>query len=274
MCAKKRSNIFMSPRTWGAIAVSVLVVGYVAYMRYWLPKQTSIDVFTLLQTNGYTPNPAFSGLLRPGNIIQVTELGTDGKEHQMAVPLLFAWADDCFPGQVPRTQEFTLPQGTGSSSGGLDVSKEAAAALMPSLNLHSEAVADYSLRLENTRVQAFAKGDLSGGFSKPCVAKLNTATRAGDKIEWFRLILASVVADAVTLQVQWKQTSSADARSRVAENATRALAQTGATDSSPDGGSGLNIGITNNSQKETTISARGLVIVGYQARPIQPSTSQ
>jgi hypothetical protein len=273
MCARKRSHIFTSRRTWVSVTVILLIVGYLAYMRYWLPKQASTDVFSLLQNNGYTPNPAFSGLLRPGNIIQVTELGTGAKEHQMAIPLVFAWADECFPDQFPRTQEFTLPQGTGSSSAGLSVSREAAARLIPSLNLQSEAVADYSLRLENTRVQAFAKGDLSGSFSKPCVAKLKTAIRAGDKIEWFKLILASVVADAVTLQVQWKENSSADVRSRVMENAQNALANTGVPTSGPARDSGLKVGITNNSKKETTISAKGFVIIGYQARPIQPDTN-
>jgi len=274
MSATKRSSILTSRRTWVAVTIITLIVGYLAYMRYWLPRQASSDVFSLLQNSGYTPNPTFSGLFRPGNIVQVTEFGTDAKEHQLAVPVLFAWADECFPGQIPKTQEFTLPEGAGSLSAGLTVGRESAKQLIPSLNLQSEAVADYSLKLENTRIQVFAKGDLSGGFSKACVTKLKAAIHAGDKVEWFKLILASVVADSVTLQVQWKENSSADARSRVTENAQNALAQTGVAASGPAKDSGLKVGITNNSGKQTTISARGFVIIGYQARPIQADTGQ
>ncbi len=167
-----------------------------------------------------------------------------------------------------------LPEETGSAAAGLTLSGEAVLRFIPSLGFQGEAVGNYSLRLENTRVQAFAKGDLSGGFSKSCVAKLTKAMNAGDKIEWFNLILASVVADTVTLQVQWKETSSADARSRVIENVEKTLAQTGTTTfSSTRDSPPLHVGITNNSQKQTTISAKGFVIIGYQARPIQPDAS-
>jgi hypothetical protein len=251
----------------------LLILGYLAYMRYWLPKQASPDVFSLLQENGYTPNPGFSGLFRPGNLIQVTEQGQDGKEHAIAMPVLFAWADECFPAQVPRIQEFTLPNETGSAAARLTVSGKALLRLMPSLGLQSEAVADYSLRLENTRVQAFAKGDLSGGFSKPCVAKLTKAIRAGDKVEWFRLILASVVADSATVEVQWRDNSSAEARSRAAEDVKNTLAQTEAASSGATRDASMKVVITNNSKKTTTISASGFVILGYQSRSIQPDVS-
>ena len=273
MCAKKRSSIFKSRRMWTIIALLLLIVGYFSYTRWWLPKKTTADVYSLLQNNGYTPNPDFSGLFRPGNIIQITELGTDGKQHPITTPVLFAWADECFPGQVPRTQEFTIPQGTGSSAASLTLSRDVAMRLLPAVSLHSEAVANYSLKLENTRVQAFAKGDLSGSFSSSCVAKLKRAIHAGDEIDWFKLILASVVADAITLQVQWKENSSAEARNQVTGNAKSALAASVVT-GNPEKDSGMKVGITNNTSQETTISAKGLIIVGYMARSLQPETTR
>ncbi len=249
-----------------------MILGYFVYAKWWMPAHATADVFGLLESKGYTPNPGFSGLFRPGNLIQVTELGAAEKEQPIPTPLLFAWGDECFPGRVPRSQEFTLPQGTGSFAASLNVGRETTARLLPSLNLRSEAVADYSLALENTRVLVFAKGDLSGGFSRECVSKLQRAIRAGDKIEWFRLILASVVADAVTLHIRWKDSSAADARNELAGIAKNTLAQTVATGSHTNG-SDVKIGITNQSTRDTTISARGLVIIGYQARPMQPETN-
>jgi hypothetical protein len=254
---------------WGA-ALLVLIVGYLIYSHRLMSTQA--NVFRLLESKGYTPNPGFSGLFRPGNVIQVTDEAADGKEHPIATPLVFAWSDECFPGQVPRTQEFTINQGTGSRGAGLKVGSQAAMRLIPSLKLDSEAVADYSLSLENTRVQAFAKGDLSGGFSTSCVDKLKRAIRAGDKVEWFRLILAAIVADAVTIQVHWKEDTSADTKLQLTRDAQSALEST-VTSGASDKSSGVQVGITSNSNQETTISARGLVIIGYQARPIQPETT-
>jgi hypothetical protein len=252
---------------WWGVVLLVLIVGYFIYTHRFMSPQA--DVFRLLESKGYTPNPGFSGLFRPGNVIQVTEEGVDGKEHPIASPLVFAWSDECFPGQVPRTQEFTIHQGTGSMDTGLKVSPQVATRLIPSLKLDSEAVADYSLKLENTRVQAFAKGDLSGGFSVSCVDKLKRAIRAGDKVDWFRLVLAAIVADAVTIEVHWKENISADTKLQLTRDAQSALESTG-TSSASDKSSGVHVGITNNSNQKTTISATGLVIIGYQARPIQP----
>jgi hypothetical protein len=267
---KKWSGFVKSRTAWSSLAFLVLIAAYFTYTHTYLSRQE--DVFRLLENKGYTPNAGFSGLFRPGNLIQVTEQEADGKEHPIAAPVLFAWSDECFPGQVPRTQEFTIPQGTGSVSTSLNIGREAATRLMPSLKFGSEAVADYSLKLENTRVQAFAKGDLSGRFSAQCVEKLKRAIRAGDKIQWFQLILASVVADAVTIQVRWKETTSADARLQLIQDAKSAL-EKAATPGVPSDGSGVHVGITNNSSKETTISGAGLLIIGYQSRPIQPETT-
>jgi len=274
MHAGKPVRAFLSQKAWFAIAISCGILAYWVWMRWCLPKQTEADVFALLQAKGYTPNPGFSGLFRPGNIIQVAEQGTGGQDHQLAVPVIFAWGSDCFPNQVPKTQEFTLAQGTGSLAGSLNVNKRSAERLLPALNLHSEAIADYSAKLENTHLLVFAKGDLSGDFSKSCVAKLKAAIRSGDKVEWFKVVLAAVVADAVNLKIRWKDNSSIDARNQATENVKDAIGSKPNSDANASANSGMKIGITNSSEKDTTISTKGLVIIGYQARSIQPSSSE
>ena len=274
MHARKPVHVFLSRKAWLAIAISCALLAYWVWMRWFIPKQTEADVFALLQAKEYTPNPGFSGLYRPGNIIQVAEQGTSGEDHQLVVPVVFAWGSDCFPDQVPKTQEFTLSQGTGSLGGSLSVNRESTARLLPSLNLHSEMVADYSVKLENPHLLVFAKGDLSGDFSRPCVAKLKAAIRSGDKVEWFKVVLAAVVADAVTLEIRWKDNSSVDARNRVTENAKDAIGSKPSFDASASANSGMNIALTNSSEKDTTMAAKGLVIIGYQARSIQPSSGE
>ncbi|HLZ41770.1 MAG TPA: hypothetical protein VKQ11_12455 [Candidatus Sulfotelmatobacter sp.] len=271
MSAKKRSSNFRSPRVWMIAAVIAAVAAYVVYSRYFLKRQISTDVFSLLEQRGYTPNPGFSGLFRPGNIIQVSEPGENGGERALATPLLFAWADECFPDKAPRNEEFTVAQGTGTQSASLKVSGDRVFRLVPSLTLDSRAVANYSLKVGDTRVLAFAKGELSGGFSKSCVEKLNQAIRAGDKVEWFRLILSSVVADELTLEMQWKQNLSADARGAVVEKSKSALSQVDSGEQPASRNSGVRMGITDSGAMTTAISAKGLVILGYQARPIQKS---
>jgi hypothetical protein len=130
-------------------------------------------------------------------------------------------------------------------------------------------VVDYTLTLENTRIQAFAKSDLSTGFSPTCVTALKTAVEAGDKVEWFRVVMEAIVADALTLGVEWKDDTSEETRAQMTGKVSKALGQSGGSAQSP-GEVGLKVALTSNDRKKTTISAKGLVIIGYRARPFQP----
>jgi hypothetical protein len=272
--ASKRRR-FRSPATlWTGILLLALPVAYFGYHKYEIRNQGLDDFFVLLNQRGYTPNVGFSGVFRPGNVIQVAEQGAEAKDLLLATPLVVAWADKCFPGRSPKTLEFTLPQFQGQSSADLTLSGNMLSRMMPSLNLENSAVASYSLTLENTRIQTFAKTDLSSEFSAPCVAALRTAIDGGDRVEWLRVVLEAIVADALTLQVDWKDNASLETREKVANMAGRALTQTAASSQAGGGDSELKVAVTKDDTKKTTVSAKGFVIVGYRARPLQPVVAQ
>jgi hypothetical protein len=268
--ANQARRIVRHTRTWVSIVMLALPVAYFMYAKYSLPKRGLGDFFGALSELGYTPNIGFSGTFRAGNVIQVAEQGSDGKDRQLVTPLVVTWADKCFPGQTPRTLEFTLPETRGRSSASLTLSGNMLARMMPSLNIEDNAVADYALTLENTRIQTFAKSDLSTEFSAPCVAALRTAIEGGDKVEWLRVVMEAVVADALTLQMEWRDNTSVEARQRVTDKVGKALAQTAVAEGRTATNSELEVGVTKGDTKETMISAKGLVIVGYRARPLQP----
>lgn len=146
--------------------------------------------------------------------------------------------------------------------------------MMPSLNLENNAVANYSLTLQNTRIQTFAKTDLSSEFSAPCVTALQTAIDGGDKVEWLRVVMEAIVADALTLQLDWKDNASMETRENVANTAGKALTRTVAASNTSGGDSALKIAVAKSDTKRTTLSAQGFVIVGYRARPLQPVHSR
>jgi len=261
---------FRTVQIWVGILLVVLPVAYYAYQRYTIRHEDLKDFFALLDQRGYTPNIGLSGVFRPGNIIQVAEQGTDGKDHQLVTPLVVAWADKCFPTLTPRTLEFTLPEFQGQSSADLTLSGNMLSRMVPSLNLENSAASKYSLTLQNTRIQSYAKTDLSSQFSAPCVASLQTAIDGGDKIEWLRVVIEAIVADAVTLQVDWKDSASMQVREDLATKAGQTLSHTVTASNTSGSNSELKVAVTNNDTKSTTLSAKGFVIVGYRARPLQP----
>ena len=255
---------------WVGIVVFAIPVTYFVYRKYTIQNQGLQDFFVLLNQRGYTPNVGFSGVFRPGNVIQIAEQGSDSRDRELATPLVVAWADKCFPGRTPRTLEFTLPEFQGQSSADLTLSGKMLSRMMPSLNLENNAVASYSLTLENTRIQTFAKADLSSEFSAPCVAALQTAIDGGEKVEWLRVVVEAIVADALTLQVDWKDNASMESRENLANKASKALTRTTAASDAGGIDSALMVAFINSDTMPISISAHGFVIVGYRARPLQP----
>lgn len=251
------------------ILLVALPVSYFMYRKYAIQRKGMEDFFVSLDRRGYTPNIGFSGVFRPGNVIQVSEEGPDAKERTLLTPIVVAWADKCFPNQIPRTLEFTLPEFRGESSADLTLTGNMLSRIFPSLDVDNKAVSNYSLTLENVRIQTYAKTDLSSEFSAPCVATLRTAINGGDKVEWFRVVLESIVADALTLQMDWNSNASMETREKVAKNAGTALNQSLATGTGSDAAE-LKVAVKTNDTKRTIVSARGFVIVGYRARPLQP----
>ena len=268
--ATSKKRRFRSAQLWAGIVLLVIPVAYFAYRWYAFRDQGFKDFFALLDQRGYTPNIGLSGVFRPGNVIQIAEQGDDAKDHRLVTPLVVAWANKCFPSLTPRTLEFTLPEFQGQSSADLTLSGNMLSRMMPALNFENNAVSKYSLTLQNTRIQSYAKTDLSSQFSAPCVASLQTAIDGGDKVEWLRVVIEAIVADALTLQVDWKDNASMQVREELANRAGQALNHTVAASNTDGSGAELKVAVTSSDTKSTTLSAKGFVIVGYRARPLQP----
>jgi len=66
------------------------------------------DIFDLLEQQGYTANVGLSGIYEPGNLVQTTQEGSDGKPVALQSPIIFAWGSDCFPDRAPRIAPFVL----------------------------------------------------------------------------------------------------------------------------------------------------------------------
>jgi hypothetical protein len=269
---REKGRLRSLAKFWISTLLVVVLIGYFAYRKWAMQRHGLEDFFVLLDQRGYTPNVGFSGVFRPGNVIQVAEEGADARDRALVTPLVVVWADKCFPNHNPRTLEFSLPQYEGESSANLTLTGDMLSRMLPSLEFDDKAVARYSLTLENVRIESFAKTDLSSEFSAPCVAALRTAIDAGDKVEWLRVVLEAIVADALTLQVDWSDNASMNAREKLANKAGKALTQN-VTNSTGGNDPEVRVAVDTGDTRRTKVSARGLVIVGYRARPLQPVRS-
>jgi len=269
---KPRENRRANQLLWSGAFLFAVILGYVAYIYFGVKPEPLRDVFQLLEGQGYTQNISLSGHFRPGNIVQIAEAGSEGKERELLTPLVVAWAQNCFPGREAQISEFSLPQLEGSSSGSLSIGSELLTKRLARLRIESTAVANYNLKFNNVRILAFAKGDLSGSFSEECVRKLRELIESGDKVEWFRIVMEAVVADEMLMEINWKGDATADVKQFVTEKTGKALSQPPALQLGAEAQSKPDVRVAVDDAKKTVLSAKGLVIIAYRARPIQAKT--
>lgn len=248
-------------------AAAVILLGCAAPM----PGQGGLgDIFEILGQQGYQANVGLSGIYEPGNVIQTTQEGSDGRPAALASPIIFAWGSDCFPDRTPRAAPFVLPDSQGTQANSISIGAGILSLLIPSLTFSHQALTDYRLDLENTQVYTFAKGDLSRQFSEKCVRALAQAIEDGDKIEWYSIIIEAVIADALTLEMDWRSGASVEGRSAQRDQIMQQLGAIlgGYSESFRKTGSGLELTLDN--EKKSVIRTDSPVIVGYRIRPLQP----
>lgn len=255
-------------------AVTVVFLAFQLYTRVLMKRDLVGDIFTLVASQGYTPTIGFAGTYEPGNIIQVAEANSGGGERALDVPLVFMWATECFPGIEARDRNFVIPQFSGSTSAALTAGAPAISRVVPAISLKSNAIVDYRLSFNNARVRTLARGEISGKLSDKCVAALNQEIASGDKIDWYRTIVEAVIADELFFEMDWKENTTADARKDVVEKATRSFAKIADTGRKTTGKTALELNIIQNDTQKTVMSARGLIVIGYKARPMQPIVSE
>jgi hypothetical protein len=261
------------------------------------PPPPSSELLTGITHEGYTPNRGLSGLFQPGNLIQTMEMGDDGKPRKLSPPLVLAWASDCFPGLEPRESPFVVEQTSSKKSRNLELSGPDAVALLPGLSFGASGVAGHRLTLQNPRVRAFARADVSGKMSQQCMDAIADAVKSGDRPEWFVLVLESVVVDSLKLEITFESGVKADVRDQVTQQATafmntlgqqigaagQSLVNTpyGAIGSGAAYGAGLSPGSTSvvgdqgttvvNGQGTTVVNDLGTTVMNGQGTTVIPS---
>jgi hypothetical protein len=225
------------------------------------------EVLRKLAQEGYTPNAGLSRLFEPGNVIQTTELGPEGKPRALSPPLVVAWASDCFPQQEPRESPFAVAAESASSSRGLSLQGPDVLNFVPGLSLDAGGVSGYQLTLQNPRVRAFAKADLSEKLSPKCVHGLSGTIHAGDRPEWFAVVVEAVVVDSLRLQIHWASGVELGVRERLTSSAAQALNAVAGAGSAR--GAAARIAATD--ETTSALELQGAAIVAYRARPLQAS---
>lgn len=269
-----RSSWLKKSATLIIVLIVVPVIGFFIYTRMFLNGDQLLDICKTLESQGYKCNASLSGMYRPGDVVQTTEVTSDKKEQILASPVVFLWGSDCYPGLTPRVAPFTLPQSWGTSTASIGLNADKVSSILSSLKIDSAATIDYSLKLENVTVQTLAKGDLSGKLSSYCVEALERQVRSNDKPEWFAVIVESVIADKLLLVINWKADTNADARASIVKNTeddlTSLIMQGGRQ--SPD--SEVSVGVKSDDIKHTIIETSGTVVLGYRARSMQRNSSE
>jgi len=249
--AKPKGKHRPSPRVlfWSAMALLAAVSGF-----YVFRPQPLDDLDTLLHERDFTPNPGFATTFRPGDVLQIADA-----HGPLARPVLFLTREDCFAGFEPLLSPFALPGWSGKRSGSIDLTGSKVARALPQLDLAGHGAKSYSLEIEAPQVETFAKGQLSESFSTLCVRRFDQVLKAGDPATWYVTVVEAVVADALTLTLEWEAGTSDDARARLADAARKGLpAPKGTVDMRLD------------STEKTVLRAPGPLVLGYRYRAMEP----
>jgi len=254
-----------------AVGVLVLLGAFWLYTKYAMKPNPVKDVFQILSEQGYSANIGFADDFEPGNVIQIAEGGVDGHDRVFATPLTFMWASDCFPAIKTRDSTFVVPESQGTSSASLTIDAAAMSRFVPSLNVGSTAVADFAIRFANPRVRTIPRGELSGSLSTKCVRALDREISTGDKVEWFQVIVESVVADGFSFEMTWKAGTSADVRRSVVEDTSgklSRLADKGTSNAIIPAGV---VRVAQDDHQKTVLATDRPVVIAYRSRPIMPT---
>jgi hypothetical protein len=248
--AKPKGKRRLSPRAlfWSAV-VLLTVVGALFVFR----PQPLDDLDTLLRERGFTPNPGFASTFRPGDVLQIADV-----HGPLPRPVLFLTREDCFPGFEPLRSPFALPRWSGKRSGSIDLTGSKVAKALPQLDLAGRGAKSYSLEIESPRVETFAKGQLSETFSPLCVQRFGRAIEAGDPAAWYVTVTETVVADALTLTLEWGAGTSGEAHAKLADAARKGLP-------SPKG----TVDVQLDSTEKTVLRAPGPLVLGYRYRAME-----
>jgi hypothetical protein len=246
----KKKSLPWSRILFWSLAALLTVAGAL----YVFHPQPIDDLDTLLREQGFTPNPGFATTFRPGDVLQIAD--ADGP---LTRPVLFLTREDCFPGAEPLRSPFALPGRSGKRSGSIDLTGTKVARALPQLDLAGQGAKSYALEIENPQVETFAKGHLSESFSTICVQRFAREIDGGDPAAWYVTISEAVVADALTLTVEWESGASGDARAKLADAARKGLpASKGTVEMKVD------------SSEKTVLRAPGPLVLGYRYRAMEP----
>jgi hypothetical protein len=168
--------------------------------------------------------------------------------------VLFLTREVCFPGHLPAETPFGLPLTRGQRV--VSVSSAGLGRWVPNLQVRGEGTRSYALTLDNLRVATFSRGQLSERFSTSCVEAFASALQSGDRPAWFGTVTEAVVADALTVTIEWQADTSGTAHAALKER-IGALQRTGALTAELD------------STERTVLRVSGPLVLGYRYRPME-----
>lgn len=243
-------------RRWVAATLVIAAGIFLAAGLYVLRPAPLVDLDAVLIQQGFIPNPGFTAVFRPGDVIQIAERDDQGRVRQLSRPVLFLKRESCFPGLSPGEVPFGMPAISGHRSLTLDGAR--LGRVLPQLRVGGREIHAYSLVVENARVATFAKGELSEQFAPSCVESFARALAGGDLAAWFGTVVETVIADGLTLTVDWQAGTTGVARAAFRRHTAGALPARGAVSTELD------------SSEKTVLRAAGPLVLGYRYRPMEP----
>ena len=253
-----------------AVPVAVLVlVGLLALLSYLHAKDVQTEgrgaldeMLEGLKQRGYTVDGTLSGRHAVGTVLQTRETDEAGNTRALGSPVVFLWADRCFPNVEPRSEPYLLVERSVSASTLAKVGGEELARRLPKLALSASAISKYSLSFVNPHTETYAKGDLSERFSPDCVRAYAAALRR-EKPSSFSVILDTVVVDEIIYEIEWKSNADADARMDVTRKVKETLEK--------DGEAGkLQVQVADATSDVSRVAGKGRIVLAYSARELEP----
>jgi hypothetical protein len=223
-------------------------------------------VLEQLRGQGYTINTALSGKYSAGTVLQTRETLPNHEFRELVPPLVFSWADRCFPGIVPRTSAYLLEETSQKTTASFRASAAEVQELLPGFALSGDVISGYSLTFTAPKAITYAKADVSEKFAPDCVAAYRAALRR-ESPDAFAIVLDTVVVNEVNYQIEWHSGANAEARLAATEQLTKKLDQ-GSIKASP--ASSLELQAVNETSQVTRVSAKAQVVLAYIARPLEP----
>jgi len=243
-------------RRWALLGLLVLIAA--ALIVVFRPDPQA-ELMASLRIQGFEPNVGFAAHYQPGTVIQLRKRDAGGEVRTLPRPEIVLWPDQCFPGIEPRPAPYPLPSRRGRRQTTIRLEAAQALRFLPALGIAG--AKQWEIEIASPQLLTFARLELDEKFSEFCLDGLERTFDADDDPSWFRTISEAVVADGMTITIDWQADADADVKAAAERAVEESLEPAEAT-----------VEVRLQSEERTVLAVDGRIVLAYRTFTMEPES--